>query len=127
MAKESIEHRKVILSAICALPVAATIYVSRYPVNRDGRAEIMRHIVDTLSIDRLVIESAAGQDERDRAVLFDAVRKAGLEGGFSYLHAAPKTEPLLWLPDAVAWAWGAGKDWRRRIRPVVVEVVVLEP
>jgi hypothetical protein len=24
-------------------------------------------------------------------------------------------EPLLWAADAVCWATGAGRDWRRRV------------
>lgn len=87
----------------------------------------MRRIVCELGVDRLIVESAVGQDEHDRAVLFDAVRKAGVEDRFSYAHVAPKTEPLLWLPDAIAWAWGAGKDWRRRVEPVVSRIFFVRP
>lgn len=127
MAKESAEHRKRILADLCAMPVAASVYVSRYPVDRDGRSEIMRRMVADLPVDGLVIESGVGQDERDRVALYGAVRKAGLEGRFSYTHLAPRNEPLLWLPDAIAWAWGAGKDWRQRVRPLIAAVVVVEP
>lgn len=127
MAKESAAHRKRILGDLCALPISATLYVSRYSVDRDGRAEIMRRMVAGLGVEGLVIESGVGQDERDRAVLYEAVRAAGLDGRFSYRHLAPRAEPLLWLPDAIAWAWGAGKDWRRRVEPLVAAVVVVEP
>ena len=32
------------------------------------------------------------------------------------------TEQLLVLPDAIAWRWAKGGDWRRRIGPVAVDV-----
>lgn len=127
MAKESTEHRKKILAAICAQPVTATIYVSRYATNREGRSEIMRRIVADLAVDGVAIESGVGQDDHDRAALYDAVHKAGLEGSFSYQHLVPRSEALLWLPDAIAWAWGAGGDWRRRVDRVVSAIVTIEP
>jgi hypothetical protein len=30
---------------------------------------------------------------------------------------------MLWVPDAIAWAYGCGGEWRRRSQPVVVDVV----
>lgn len=33
------------------------------------------------------------------------------------------SEPLLWVPDALAWAYGKGGDWRRRMDGVVRSVV----
>jgi hypothetical protein len=38
---------------------------------------------------------------------------------------SPDEEPLLWVSDAVAWAMGAGGDWRRRVEPMIDEVVRL--
>jgi hypothetical protein len=36
--------------------------------------------------------------------------------GTVYLeHMRAFEEPLLWLPDALAWAHGAGGEWRQRI------------
>lgn len=125
MAKESMAHRKLILSVLTKQPVTATVYVSHYPVYREGRAEIMRRIVEDPRANRLAIESAVGQDDHDRAVLYEAVRKAGRETLFNYIHLTAKVEPLLWLPDVIVWAWGAGRDWRRRVRPVVSETVIV--
>jgi hypothetical protein len=36
-------------------------------------------------------------------------------------------EPLLWVPDAIAWAVGRGGDWRRRAEPLLDKVVDLGP
>jgi len=32
------------------------------------------------------------------------------------------TEQLLALPEAIAWCWVKGGDWRRRIEPIVTTV-----
>jgi hypothetical protein len=39
-----------------------------------------------------------------------------------YLHSAPAAEPLLWLPDVIAWAYGRGGDWIRRASDVITDV-----
>ena len=28
-----------------------------------------------------------------------------------------KADPLLWVPDAVAWSWMRGGEWRRAVAP----------
>jgi len=39
-----------------------------------------------------------------------------------YVHRKPSTEPLLAIPDASAWSWAKGGDWRRRIDPLITDV-----
>lgn len=41
----------------------------------------------------------------------------------AYEHLRPHEDPALWIPDAVAWCFGAGGDWRRRISALVEDVV----
>ena len=38
-----------------------------------------------------------------------------LGGSVPYRHADPYGEPLLWLPDMVAWALGKGPRWSARL------------
>ena len=39
-----------------------------------------------------------------------------------YEHRRAHVEPLLSLPDAVAWCWVRSGEWRRRIAPIVAHV-----
>lgn len=57
--------------------------------------------------------------ERDRRQLYDAVRAVGAEGTLRYQHAKTVTEPLLVVPDAVAWAYSKGGAWRALTSDVV--------
>lgn len=43
----------------------------------------------------------------------------------TYEHATATAEPLLAIPDAIAWAWAwaRGGDWRRRVQPVVERII----
>lgn len=54
-------------------------------------------------------------------------RKAGEGAELAYMHQRPNEEELLWLPDILAWAHGAGGDWRRRGSPVIDRVRRLGP
>jgi hypothetical protein len=42
-----------------------------------------------------------------------------------YEHVDSTSESLLWIADIVAWCFGAGQDWRKRIDPIVNAVVDL--
>ncbi|HEX9856702.1 MAG TPA: hypothetical protein VGC47_15430 [Acidimicrobiia bacterium] len=62
-----------------------------------------------------MIEAREGQDERDRAAIYRALG-SDPNPPLTYSHHTPTNEPLLWVPDAVAWAWGRGGSWRRWIQ-----------
>jgi len=70
-----------------------------------------------------VLESDTTQDARDRQALIEVTRAAGCRGTMTYEHRTANAEPLLSIPDAVAWAWAWGGDWRRRVEPVVERIV----
>ena len=40
-----------------------------------------------------------------------------------YRHMNSRHEPLLWLPDIVAWCYGRGGPWRDAVEPLVEEVI----
>jgi hypothetical protein len=45
--------------------------------------------------------------------------------GLTYEHVRSADEPLLWVADVVAWAYGAAGDWRRRTEKVIGKVIDL--
>ncbi|WP_309116952.1 hypothetical protein [Saccharothrix sp.] len=67
-------------------------------------------------VSRLALESCRHQDTRDRATLAAVVGKAE---DFSYEHFRPHEDPLLWLSDSIAWCYGVGGEWRRRVQGLV--------
>ncbi len=66
---------------------------------------------------RLVIESRESQDWRDRQTIAVALRK--MSGELPYVHALPHTEPGLWWPDAMAWAFGVGGQWKSLVEGLI--------
>lgn len=64
---------------------------------------------------------------RDYLIAAVTVDSRELSGAATYEHLAPHEEPLLWVADGVAWAWGAGTDWRRRVAPLLADVRRIDP
>lgn len=127
MTKESAPRQRLILARLCEQPISAVIYRSLFPVQREGRAEIMRQIAADSEIQRLTIESAIGQDAHDERALQDAVHRLGRHDDFHYEHREPRHEPLLWAADAIVFAYAAGGDLRRRCRPLVTGINTVQP
>jgi hypothetical protein len=126
--QESDQRRKAILSAIETLDVGVRIYRCD-STSRDPRTACLRGLLGDLipaGARRLVIESRDGQDHGDDEIIRAALREHGT-GRLVFGHATPYEEPLLWVPDAVAWAVGRGGDWRRRCAAVLEKVVDVEP
>jgi hypothetical protein len=126
--KEGATRRRAVLSTLVGLGVQARVYTSPRSVRRSREACLDALIADILpaGAERLVIESRRTMDHLDDLVIKAALRQSGT-GRLTYQHATAHEEPLLWLPDAIAWAVGRGGDWRRRAEPLLEKVVDLDP
>jgi hypothetical protein len=112
-------RRRQILDTIANLG-AETLIVSC----ASGRGDAERHRCLRASL-RHYAERRPGQltldhrdptaDTRDRQVIADTIRTLGLRE-LAYRHAARHEEPLLWIPDAIAWSFTRGGAWRQRVR-----------
>lgn len=71
----------------------------------------------------LVIERREiSQDAGEKSQISEAKRLGLAPARLTYAHLGPNEEPLLWIADAVAWAYGAGGNWRQRTRELVEQV-----
>ncbi len=127
MKDEHDSRKRAIAAAIAAAGVQATIYDAgrRYRTERDRRAACLQALVtdaarrgDTL----LVLEQDDMLLSWDNQRLVEFTRAAGCRQTLRYEHRRAAAEQLLAIPDAVAWCWAKGGDWRRRIDPVVSAV-----
>lgn len=123
MVDESPRQRRLVLSAVTALPVEAHLVSASLAARSQRRARdlCLGGLVETLTdagVDQLVLESC-DQDRQDRVVIAHAVRQLERPIGLEYLHRRPREEALLWLPDVIAWAHGRGGEWRIRAASVV--------
>ena len=115
------------IAGMVSLGLTATVYdAGRLGSERDRRARCLEAIVHNTLKDydqaRIVFELDETLRQFDRQCLIDATRAADAGDRISYQHAHRRFEPLLAIPDALAWCWAKGGHWRRRVEPVVAEV-----
>ena len=128
MKAEKTPRQHVILSSLVALDIFVTLYEADSRTHRTDIARrhacLARLVHDQAGVcEHLVLESDTTQDARDRQALIELTRAAGCRDTMTYEHRTANAEPLLSIPDAVAWAWARGGDWRRRVEPVVERIV----
>ncbi len=115
---ESNRRRRGLLRDMGGLGTGSVIYVARHRDQVAARAAILTAVVGDLleqGTTRFVLESRANQDQRDRSIISRAIGSGG-SMPFTYAHSEANGEPLLWVPDAVAWTWGRDRRWRKIVR-----------
>lgn len=120
-------RKKLVLSKLAALGPITTVYTAdraTYGTDISCRRACLEVLVTDIasSCEFLILESDASQDARDRRDLIALTRQAGCRETLSYDHMPATSEPLLAIPDAVAWAWARGGDWTRLVRPLIKTV-----
>ena len=115
------------IAGMVSLGLTATVYdAGRVGSERDRRARCIEAIVHNALKDydqaRIVFDLDETLRQFDRQCLIEATRAAGAGDRISYQHAHRRSEPLLAIPDALAWCWAKGGQWRRRVEPVVADV-----
>jgi hypothetical protein len=117
--KEKDGRRRFLLGRMAQLEVEARVYLRRAGNAVDARRACLEAAVfDEPAAARFVLDLAEGDRPADRRTLFEARQKCG--GNFTYHHLTPPQEPLLWVADAIAWAWSHGSPWRPLVAPLVM-------
>ena len=121
--------RRTALQLIATMPLRVSVVVCgrRHGVSefhaRDAcLAEIVRQLQDR-SVPRLTVESRQDDSDDHRTIL----RNRRLEPALTFDHRQGQSEPILWVADAVAWAFGAGNRWMPLVEHTVERVVELHP
>lgn len=126
MAKESDARRRAIAAAICGAGVQAVVYDAgrRYPDELSARAACLARLVADIAgygDSVVVFEQDDSLLEWDRRRLYKLAREASAPR-MRYEHRRARGEHLLAIPDAIAWCWARGGDWRRRIGPAIADI-----
>ena len=99
-----------------------------YPSELDARQACLRGVIsyaDYAGATRLVLERDDSLLAWDARRLWEITGEVGCRDTLRYSHARASEELLLAIPDAIAWCWAKGGDWRRRICPVITGVEVV--
>ena len=110
MKHELARRRRVIVSAMAAMQVRATVYgaARRYRTDLAARTACLAALVEDIAArpgdTRLVIELDDSVVRADRHDLFQLVCQAGIADRIEYRHQRAYDELPLALPDIVAWS-----------------------
>jgi hypothetical protein len=124
---ESARRRRLLLDTIGRLDdVQATALCFRRPagVTRVEARRMVLHVATELVAGQRVVawtldDQDPAQLARDRATIAGTLRQLQHSKPLTYDHRPSDTDSALWIADAVCWAVGAGRNWRRRIDPML--------
>ena len=78
--------------------------------------------IRALQESRIIVLENSNSMRRDNRTLNEISRNTSFQFPH-YRHMNSRYEPLLWLPDIVAWCYGRGGPWRDAVEPLVDEVI----
>lgn len=120
--KESNSRRREFLSYLNQQSIEAQIYSvaqKRYTNHRERCLEAIARTAVNSAVSRIIIDQDDSVTQLDRRVLFRVFDETNTKDSISYRHTRSKSEPLLWIPDAVAWSYSRGGEWRSRISNLI--------
>jgi hypothetical protein len=123
MSKE-VKRAPAILAVIAELRPDVVIYrVHRATPELEARRACLHALAMRAcrqGVDRIVLDQIDSMVKRDSAWLLEGIHLAGHgQPPLTYHHQRGHEEPLLWIPDAVGWAWARGGAFRDRVAPLV--------
>ena len=125
MKDERDSRKRQIVRAIVVAGVQATVYRAgaEYRTEKQRREACLRRLVsDNARAGETVV--VFDQDDSllswDNQRLIEFTRAEDCRDSFRYEHKTASAELLLAVPDAIAWCWAKGGEWKARIRPAVI-------
>ena len=122
---ESDSRRREILSTLERLGVQARLYHAagmKDPAAREACLAAVVRDAAAADVTRLVLELDDSIQKFDRQILFREIGRVDGSPPIAYAHETAAAEPLLWIPDAIAWGHARGGEWKARIAPLVAGI-----
>lgn len=124
--KERDERRRQILRVLRELPVEIVLYdATAYRNVKPARDACLRSVVvdaAKVTAECLVLDLDTSCLDSDRHLLRRELGLLGMTGRLRYDHLKAHADHLLTIPDAVAWSWAKGGEWRTMVQRMVREV-----
>jgi hypothetical protein len=127
--KEQDSRRRTIVGSLADTGASVLIYDAvGYRSELIARQACLERLIEdlaSLGAGVLTLDRDDSLVESDRQWLYRAVRAAGSADTVTYQHRRRSEECLLTVPDAVAWCWAKGGNWKRLAQPLVKSVTRL--
>jgi len=127
LAKESEPRKREILSTFSKARLISNTYVAHGMNEKYARELCIRQMVADLQQSEqysIIFDADENHSVNDGKIIRSALQQRGMLSQVEYRHQEPSAEVLLWIPDAIAWAYARGGVWRKHISDL--EMVVWE-
>lgn len=124
--KESVPRRRMILQTFETLGVRTFVFAAYGLSDVSAREWCLESVVDLaaeVNAQRIILETDDSIVATDKRTLYRSLDTRGMRETVSYGHERAAAEPLLWIPDAVAWSHAKGGEWKTRAAPLIERVV----
>ncbi|TDO35779.1 hypothetical protein EV643_12151 [Kribbella sp. VKM Ac-2527] len=112
---ETDARRKQIIQVIADFHLLVDVYQADRDTWADRRRCLEAVVRDTAGMaERLVVEREESTYDHDQRTLHAACQRFKCFD-LRWELMVPKLDPLLWVPDAIAWTWRRGGSWRRSV------------
>lgn len=127
---ESAQRRKSIMSALVdGGGISAKVYdARRFGDSKEGRDKaVARMAADQAAIpaSRIVLETDDSAADADQVIIRQQLDKAGVTDQVGVDHMRARDEPLLAIPDALAWCFTKVGEWWKLAEPLIADVVLI--
>jgi hypothetical protein len=128
---ENVQRRKQIITTFASFEdVSAIIYdASGYgedgKAGRDAAVRQMAKRAALIPAQRIILERDDSVVDQDMAIIRAQLSAAGVEDVVGVDHLRAREDPLLAIPDAIAWCWSKGGEWQKLAEPLIADVVPL--
>jgi hypothetical protein len=116
---ESNRRRRQILSVYRTLPIEVRFFETRGEPEAESREKCFRELAKALPSGdycEVWIEADSNHVDLDKTVLTNALKAEAKSSNVIFSHSDPRTQILLWIPDALAWVMTRGGDWHKELR-----------
>lgn len=126
---EKAGRQRKILRTISALDVQVTIYAAKkgeYKTELLAREKCLAALVDDVvsqGCSNLCLDRDETLAARDRKLIQGHLVRSNYKDRLQYTHDKATHEPLLLIPDAIAWAWPQGGQWKALCAGVIGQVI----
>lgn len=126
---EDDSRKRQILGAMKHLDVEWTIISVKGLSEPVARELCLQQLVDELNEGKnysIVLDRDESYVSFDKKVIRNSLLRRELTKAVQYRHDEPNLEKLLWLPDAIAWSYARGGNWRRELDDFNIRVIKLD-
>jgi len=120
-----IEAKRIAIDTILRQKISSQLLISTEPGRNSlaRRRLLISRLCSLQVLDETLMLTFDASNSMPQDLKLLATELKRFEGSLPYRHLPSRQEPLLWIPDVIAWAYGRGGNWREHVLPAISEII----